>query len=693
LNIAGGGGYRLKASGCRAGGIKSLRDEDNMRTNLTSRRLQAGAVAAMLLTVASTGAAQQSTDSPKFSLERFNPSQAGDRLFGVQSPFVAGHVVAHAVLMADYAHNPLVVRKANGDAIGSIVSGQMLLHVNASFALWNRLQLNVNLPLALLQSGQNPIADGRTFTSPTGFSLGDVRIGGRLRILGNYYDAFQLAVGGYAWIPTGSGNFVTDGAVRGLPQLIVGGRVGPHMYTLAAGPELRPKQNLYGAVAQGAMITGGLGYAFFLGAEEQVQIGAEGTFSTVLGETTRYNTNAELLVSGRFRFAKVLEAGIGAGPGLTGGVGTPDVRVVALLSYSPPVPKGIDTDGDGIFDPQDKCPTVPGVTSSDPEKHGCPPDKDGDGIIDVKDACVDVPGVTSDDPTKNGCPPDRDRDGIIDAKDACIDVPGVASPDATKHGCPPDKDGDGILDPQDACIDVPGVANADAAKNGCPSDRDGDGVLDKDDACPDEPGARSNDPKKNGCLPDKDGDGVPDKNDACIDVPGVKTADPKTNGCPGDADGDTIKDDKDACPNEKGAADKDPKKNGCPKEVRVTDTEVLLLKQVQFDTSKATIKKVSDKLLDEVAGVLKEHPEITQLEVQGHTDDRGGKEMNDKLSQDRANAVMIAMIKRGIEASRLTAKGYGQNVPIGDNKTDKGRQENRRVQFVIKEKKPKAPKP
>jgi outer membrane protein OmpA-like peptidoglycan-associated protein len=117
------------------------------------------------------------------------------------------------------------------------------------------------------------------------------------------------------------------------------------------------------------------------------------------------------------------------------------------------------------------------------------------------------------------------------------------------------------------------------------------------------------------------------------------------------------------------------------------------LQQVQFDTSKATIKKISDKLLDEVTGVLKEHPEITKIEVQGHTDDRGGADLNDKLSEARANAVREWLIKRGIEADRLTAKGYGQNVPIGDNKTEKGRQENRRVQFVIKEKKPKAAKP
>jgi OmpA-OmpF porin, OOP family len=664
-----------------------------MRTKSTYRRLQSGAAAALLLTVASVGAAQESAGSPQLALSRFHPSQAGDRLFGVQSPYVAGHLTAHAVLMADYAHNPLVLRTADKEALGSIVGNQMFLHVNASFALWNRLQLNVNLPLALLQSGDNPDGEGRSFPSPSGFALGDVRVGGRFRILGGYYDAFQLGIGGYAWIPTGGSNFVTDGKVRGLPQLILGGRVGRHMYTFAAGPELRPSRSLYNSVQQGTMVSGGLGYGIFLGDDENIQLNVEATFSTVLSGDgpTQYNTNAEVLAGGRFRFLKVFEAGIGAGPGLTGGVGTPDVRVVGLFTYSPPVPKGVDSDGDGIFDPQDKCPLLPGVPSADPLQHGCPPDKDGDGIFDAKDACVEVPGIPSDIPAKHGCPSDKDGDGIIDVKDACVDVPGVANPEPTKNGCPPDKDGDGILDPHDACIDEPGVASDDAKKNGCPPDTDGDGILDKNDACPKVPGPADPDPKKNGCLPDKDGDGVPDKEDACITIPGIKTADAKTNGCPGDTDGDKIRDDKDACPNEKGAADPDPKKNGCPKAVRVTETEVIILQQVQFDTGKSTIKKVSDKLLDEVAGVLKEHPELTKLEVQGHTDDRGDKAMNEKLSEDRANAVMQAMIKRGIEANRLTAKGYGPNVPVGDNKTDKGRQANRRVQFVIKEKKPKAP--
>jgi outer membrane protein OmpA-like peptidoglycan-associated protein len=200
-------------------------------------------------------------------------------------------------------------------------------------------------------------------------------------------------------------------------------------------------------------------------------------------------------------------------------------------------------------------------------------------------------------------------------------------------------------------------------------------------------GVPSADPKKHGCPPDTDGDGIVDAQDACPALKGVPSADPKQNGCPPDTDGDGIRDDVDACPHEKGFANPDPAKNGCPKEVRVTAVEIVILQQIQFDTARATIKPVSNGLLDEVAGVLKDHAEITKVEVQGHTDSVGLKKQNKKLSQDRAESVMKALVTRGIASSRLTAKGYGQEMPIADNKTADGRQKNRRVAFTIVEKK------
>ena len=118
--------------------------------------------------------------------------------------------------------------------------------------------------------------------------------------------------------------------------------------------------------------------------------------------------------------------------------------------------------------------------------------------------------------------------------------------------------------------------------------------------------------------------------------------------------------------------------------MRVTSTEISVLQQVQFKTNSDVILPASDALLTEVAGVLREHEELTQIEIQGHTDNRGNPAHNKGLSQRRAQSVLRWLTSKGqISADRLTAKGFGQDVPIDDNTTDEGRQRNRRVQFKI----------
>jgi len=125
------------------------------------------------------------------------------------------------------------------------------------------------------------------------------------------------------------------------------------------------------------------------------------------------------------------------------------------LVVAPPVDK--DSDGDGVFDSRDKCPTVAGVAKYE----GCPiPDTDKDGIFDDKDKCPDMPGY----PELGGCPyPDRDKDGVTDNKDRCPDEPGSTKND----GCPvTDRDGDGVPDATDRCPDTPGPGS----NYGCPED-------------------------------------------------------------------------------------------------------------------------------------------------------------------------------------------------------------------------------
>ncbi len=290
--------------------------------------------------------------------------------------------------------------------------------------------------------------------------------------------------------------------------------------------------------------------------------------------------------------------------------------------------------------------------------------------------------------TPGMAPTDRDNDGIPDGQDACPDTPGVANDDPTLNGCPPpppDKDGDGVLDKDDACPDVAGVKTDDPKTNGCPPDKDGDGVLDSEDACPDVPGVKSDDPKTNGCPPDKDGDGVLDKDDACPDVPGLKTTDPKTNGCPDpDRDKDGIPNETDACPDEPGKPDPDPKKNGCPKAF-VQAGQIKITDQVKFKTGSAQILpgKDSEEVLEAVRKVLEDHPELTRVQVQGHTDNRGGAALNKKLSAARAASVVKWLVDHKVDKARLESMGFGPDQPVDTNDTDEGRRNNRRVEFHI----------
>jgi outer membrane protein OmpA-like peptidoglycan-associated protein len=192
------------------------------------------------------------------------------------------------------------------------------------------------------------------------------------------------------------------------------------------------------------------------------------------------------------------------------------------------------------------------------------------------------------------------------------------------------------------------------------------------------------DPKKNGCPPppDRDKDGIIDAEDACPEVPGVKTDNPKTNGC-ADRDMDGILDPEDACPDQPGPRDPDPKKNGCPV-ARVEKGQIRILEQVKFKFNSDVILAESDHILEAVAKILTEHPEIKKVRVEGHTDNRGGKTYNKRLSQRRAASVVNWLTKRGnVEPGRLDSQGFGMDRPIASNRTEEGRQENRRVEFHI----------
>ncbi|MDO4728319.1 MAG: OmpA family protein, partial [Bacteroidota bacterium] len=238
-------------------------------------------------------------------------------------------------------------------------------------------------------------------------------------------------------------------------------------------------------------------------------------------------------------------------------------------------------------------------------------------------------------------------------------------------GCPwPDTDGDGVLDKDDKCPNVAGPRE----NKGCPwPDTDGDGVLDKDDKCPNVAGPREN----KGCpWPDTDGDGVLDKDDKCPNVAGPR----ENKGCPWpDTDGDGVLDKDDKCPNVKGTVTN----NGCPE---LTQEHAAQLKNyaktILFQTGKSTFQKGTYSVLASIVSILKEYPDA-QFKIEGHTDSTGSKVKNQKLSEERANAVKDYLIENGIKADRLSAEGFGPDKPIDTNKTAAGRANNRRVEINL----------
>lgn len=211
-------------------------------------------------------------------------------------------------------------------------------------------------------------------------------------------------------------------------------------------------------------------------------------------------------------------------------------------------------------------------------------------------------------------------------------------------------------------------------------DRDHDGVADDEDGCPDVPEDRDGFEDSDGCPdPDNDRDGVLDVQDQCPEVPGL----PEFDGCP-DKDGDEVPDNVDNCPDQPGPAEND----GCPIPepplVEVEPERLHLKANVLFETGQAKIQRQSFAILDEVAKVLKEHPDLGPVLIEGHTDNRGGRAFNLDLSSRRARSVLEYLVEKGVERNRLRAKGYGYERPIASNDSPLGRAKNRRVEFTLK---------
>ncbi|MES1173902.1 MAG: OmpA family protein [Myxococcales bacterium] len=447
---------------------------------MTSSRIPLALLSLSVLLLEGSALAQSRAQG--FAINRFNPSERGSDWFVAESLDLRGNGRLALGIVADYSHDPLAVYDSNSDKqVGAVIANQFFTHVGGSVVLVDRLRVALDFPVLLAQNGDTFVVNGQTLKADHGANVGDLRLGADLRVFGTYGDPATFALGAQVYLPTGSRDaYTSDGSTRFVPRALLAGEIGPFVYGGRFEVIIRKDHRFDGKDN---------GTSAFIGAAaglrvDQIVFGPEIMATTVLASDAfeRTTTPAELLFGAHY-CAHDFRAGLGIGPGLSRGVGAPDIRVLGNLEWAPafeeekpPVeatPVDPDRDHDGVPNASDACPDQVGVADLDPKKNGCPVlDRDHDRVPDEIDACPDEAGPATGDPKTNGCPPpkDADQDNIPDVEDACPNEAGVATSDPKTNGCPPpkDSDSDGVLDPEDACPNAAGPKTADPKTNGCP---------------------------------------------------------------------------------------------------------------------------------------------------------------------------------------------------------------------------------
>ncbi len=593
--------------------------------------LHRGLALALALTSLAAGAQEASPLQRGFDLERLelNPGAEGSLLVGLGELLPQGHY--RATVLAHYAHNPLLFVDTGREL--AVVGSRATAHLAAAYAPLDWLQVGLQVPLVAFQGGDTLLMQQKNIAAPASQALATPTVSGRFGLLrqevhGGVDLAVELGVG----LPLGSRDaFSRDGdSLRFAPKVMVG----RHFGFIRAGAELgytrRPRLLLTekeGDIEDevGEELRVGLALAT-TGRRMRWEFNVRG-----MVPLTNQPPSVELLPGGRYLVSPSLELFGLVGIGVGSAPGTPLFRLMVGGAFGQVTP-----------------PRGPGESSVMCEM-GLPPDvkvvecpdldEDGDGVRNADDKCPLVAG----DVARGGCSAqDTDGDGIEDMLDGCPLEPGPAA----RQGCPiPDQDGDEVPDEIDSCPTDPGPAD----NRGCPiRDTDGDGIDNDKDECPNEPGP----PERNGCPEsDSDQDGVPNRVDSCANEPG------------------------------------DAKNLGCPLHVlplvELRPDRLVVMGKVFFEPAQARVQSRSYEVLDWVAKVINEHPEIPSVVVGAHTDDRGFPDANRRLSQGRAEAVRQYLITKGVEPSRLQSVGFGQDRPIDSNATSNGRENNRRVEFLL----------
>ncbi len=457
----------------------------------------------LILGLVAKPAAAQETEPPvgDINVMRFTPAPGPGNYFQIDGATTPGHVSGSVGLVLDYAHAPFSLYNASCDPDGSnctvgdtrsqLVEYVAAGHITGSFALWDHLQISLVVPLAITRGDEFSYSTGRDmFTLPGGdpqFTLADPRLSVKGHIWRDPDSGVALGASAFVTFPTGSAIAPSRWVGDELPTF--GGQAifevvnsGFH-FAANLGAIWRDETPVFSTVV-GGQLTWGMAIGYDV-------TSLVGIFGELIGANTFTSQSDEHYLEwragGRFR-VEDFDIFVALGSGLPPfGVGTPVFRGVAGFQWAP---RHADTDGDGIEESQDNCPSEREDEDGWEDEDGCPEaDNDDDGRPDADDPCPDEAEDVDQHEDEDGCPDtDNDSDGIHDGYDSCPDQAEDMDEDRDTDGCPDnDTDRDGIDDPTDQCVNEAEDFDGFADEDGCPeADADGDNVPDETDQCPEQ---------------------------------------------------------------------------------------------------------------------------------------------------------------------------------------------------------------
>lgn len=589
----------------------------------------------MLMMMLALLSAAQTTggDTPELNGQLFRPSIDGERTLWANDSAMkqTGQTTLRAAL--HYAHRPVVYIGRRGEK-NNLVRGLWQTSIMAGHTR-GPLRIGLDVPIYLRSTGD---LGGET-------GLGDITPDLKLRLRDGSAGGLGMALAGRVALPTTTieaplGNRGLGYEIEGIADATVGRTL------LVANLGLRgvPRANLENVVWDDAL-SARLAGSYALSDASGLSLELNGLLS-VRNPGVSAALPAEALLGAYGRISDAFIVRGGAGTGITPGIGAPVFRGILAIGYEPtPKVRILDSDGDGLADDVDACPQAPEDIDAFRDTDGCP------DATPVSIRIVDADGKPVEDATVL-LAGERVTDTVeLEPGERALAVraPGYL-PIERSETIPSGPDHEIVVQLLPA-VPVGGVRVVATDADGKPVP--GVAALYKAGTTERE-------------LSDLTGSDIPTgEGEVIVTAPGMRAVHAPAVITEGEVTEIAVTLE--------------------PAKVEISKDRIDIKDSVYFQTNKDVIKEASFDLLNEVAEILIDHPELAKVRVEGHTDSRGSASYNLDLSKRRAASVVRYLVDRGVPAERLESEGYGETKPLKAEETPEAWTLNRRVDFFVVE--------